>query len=183
MNKPSGYIDVDRLQAETTLEQAAAKCGVPLDVKGGGGEVRIDCQFGCAGDHCGRKEIAINTENLQKVFQCHAYECGFRGNLLALMHGFLTGSKPSGGKLKGDEFQRVKKVLAGTGVSAASRAATKPPMDAGETATPPLPVNKPLSEASEERVRELHDIHEKLVRDIARMNPVAECGLRTQRDI
>ncbi|RLT19823.1 MAG: hypothetical protein DWI29_04790 [Planctomycetota bacterium] len=29
------------------------------------------------------------------------------------MHGFLTTSKPSGGKLKGDEFQRVKKVLAG----------------------------------------------------------------------
>ena len=100
MNQLSGYIDVDRLQAETTLEQAAAKCGVPLDVKGSGGEVRIDCQFGCAGDHCGRKEIAINTENPQKVFQCHAYECGFRGNLLALMHGFLTGSKPSSGKLK-----------------------------------------------------------------------------------
>jgi len=113
MNKPVGYLDVDRLQAETTLEGAAAKCGVSLDVKGTGAEVRIDCQFGCGGDHCGRKEIAINTENPQKIFQCHAYECGFHGNLLTLMHGFLTTSKPSGGKLKGDEFQRVKKVLAG----------------------------------------------------------------------
>ena len=55
MNRPVGYIDVDRLQAETTLEAAAAKCGVSLDVKGTGAEVRIDCQFGCSGDHGGRK--------------------------------------------------------------------------------------------------------------------------------
>jgi hypothetical protein len=114
MNKP-GYIDVDKLQAETTLEEAAAKCGIPLDMKGTGAEVRIDCPFSCAGDHCGRKEIAINTENPQKVFQCHAYQCGFRGNMLTLLHGFLTGTKPTGEKLKGEEFQRVKKVLAGSG--------------------------------------------------------------------
>ena len=53
------------------------------------------------------------TENPQKIFQCHACECKFRGNLLTLMHGFLTSSKSTGGKLKSDEFQRVKKVLAG----------------------------------------------------------------------
>ena len=113
MNKPIGYIDVDRLQAEATLEGAAAKCGVSLDVKGTGAEVRIDCPFSCAGDHHGRKGIAINTDNPQEIFQCHSYQCQFRGNLLSLMHGFLTGTKPTSGKLKGDEFQRVKKVLAG----------------------------------------------------------------------
>lgn len=178
MNQPSGYIDVDRLQAETTLEAAASKCGIPLDVKGTGAEVRIDCQFGCSGDHCGRKEIAINTENPQKIFQCHAYECGFRGNLLTLMHGLLTGSKPSGGKLKGEEFQRVKKVLAGTGDAAASRPAPKQLAAAGETATPPLLVNKPLIESAEERVRELHNIDEKLIRNIATMNPAASAYVR-----
>ena len=112
MNRPRGYVDVDTLQAQTSLEEAAAKCGTTLDTKGSGTEVRIDCSFGCPGDHSGRKEISINTENPQKVFQCHAYQCDVRGNLLALMHGFLTKSKPSGGKLKGEEFQRVKKVLA-----------------------------------------------------------------------
>jgi len=137
MNKPGGYIDVDRLQADTTLETAASKCGIPLDVKGSGPEIRMDCPCGCAGDHCGRKEIAINTENPQKVFQCHAYQCGFRGNLLTLMHGFLTQSKPSGGKLKGDEFQRVKKVLASSGESAASRPDPNPKSAAGESTTPP----------------------------------------------
>ena len=84
---PVGYFDIDRLQAETNLEGAVAKCRIPLDVKGSGAEVRIDCQFGCSGDHGGRKEIAINTENAQKIFQCHAYECGFRSNLLTLTHG------------------------------------------------------------------------------------------------
>ncbi|MBI1314488.1 hypothetical protein GC176_24615 [bacterium] len=178
MQKPGGYIDVDALQAQTSLEQAAVKCGIALDVKGSGPEVRIDCPFGCAGDHCGRKEIAVKTDNPQKVFQCHAYECQFRGNLLALMHGFLTGSKPTGGKLKGDEFQRVKKVLAGTGEPAASRPASRQPAAAGETATPPLPVNKPLIDATKERVRELHNIDEKLIRDVATMNPAAAAYVR-----
>ncbi len=185
MNKPIGYIDVDRLQAETTLEGAAAKCGVSLDVKGTGAEVRIDCQFGCGGDHNGRKEIAINTENPQKIFQCHAYECGFRGNLLTLMHGFLTTSKPSGGKLKGDEFQRVKKVLAGTGQPDVSRKALAAGSSDAPTrsATPPLsktppPTNTPLIDSSEERVRELHNIDEKLIRDVAVMNPTAAAYIR-----
>jgi len=142
MNKPVGYLDVDRLQAETTLEGAAAKCGIPLDVKGSGAEVRIDCQFGCGGDHAGRKEIAINTENPQKIFQCHPYPCGFRGNLLTLMRGFLTTSKPSGGKLKGDEFQRVKKVLAGINQPVVSRRA----LAAGSSKSSP-PSTPPLTKS------------------------------------
>lgn len=178
MNKP-GYIDVDKLQAETTLEEAAAKCGIQLDVKGSGAEVRIDCPFSCAGDHCGRKEIAINTENPQKVFQCHAYQCGFRGNMLTLMHGFLTGSKPSGEKLKGEEFQRVKKVLAGGGEGRDTKANPRPTSEAAPAiTTPPLLSNKPLIDSDDARVRELHNIDEKLVRDIATMNPAAASYLR-----
>ncbi len=178
MNRPIGYIDVDRLQAETTLEAAAAKCGVPLDVKGAGSEVRIDCLFGCAGDHQGRKEIAINTDNPQKVFQCHSYQCQFRGNLLTLMHGMLTGTKPSDGKLKGPEFQRVKKVLAGIGEPVASQSAPKEPL-AADRATVRVPLkNIPLVSSPEDRVRELHNIDEKLVTDVAAMNPAAAAYIR-----
>ena len=168
-----GYVDVDRLQAENSLEAAAAKCGIPLDVKGSGPEVRIDCPFGCAGDHGGRKEVAINTENPQKVFQCHAYQCGFRGNMLTLMHGWLTGTKPTGDKLKGTEFQRVKTVLAGTGEPAASRQAPKEPAAASAPATPPPQANTALIDAPEERIRELHNIDEKFVTELATMNPAA----------
>ena len=187
MNRPGGYIDVDQLQAETTLEAAAAKCGVPLDVKGSGPEVRIDCLFACPGDHSGRKEIAINTENAQKVFQCHAYSCGFRGNLLTLMHGFLTQSMPRGGKLKGDEFQRVKNVLAGGSASAStSHTVSRKALAAGTidspasatNPTPPLPSNTPLIDSAEPHIRELHNIDEKFIRDVAVMNPAASAYLR-----
>ena len=178
MNKPVGYIDVDRLQAETTLEAAAAKCGVPLDVKGTGPEVRMDCTFGCPGDHIGRNEIAINTENAQKIFQCHAYQCGTRGNLLTLMHGFLTHSKPSGGKLKGDEFQRVKKVLAGKGESTVNQTTIKMESTPDTKAAPPLQINRPLIDSPEDRVRELHNIDEKLIRDVSKMNPSAAAYIR-----
>lgn len=178
MNRPGGYIDVDRLQAETTLEAAAAKCGAMLDVKGSSGEVRIDCPFGCAGDHCGRKEVAINTENPQKVFQCHAYQCGFRGNLLTLMYGWLAGRKPSGDKLKGDEFQRVKLVLAGQSEPAASRQATKQPAVASEATTPLPERNFPLIDSSDEHVRELADIDQKFLTDPAVMNPAAAAYVR-----
>jgi hypothetical protein len=177
MNRP-GYIDVDKLQAETSLEAAAAKCGVSLDVRGTGPEVRIDCPFGCPGDHHGRRELAINTDNPQKIFMCHAYECGFRGNLLTLMYGWLTGQKPAGGKLKGDEFQRVKRVLAGSGEPAASRQAPKQPAAASEAAASPPQGNVPLVDSADERVRELHYIDEKFVRDVADMNPAAASYVR-----
>lgn len=168
-----GYIDVDRLQAETTLEEAAAKCGIPLDVKGSGAEVRIDCPFGCQGDHCGRKEVAINVENAQKVFQCHAYGCGFRGNLLTLMHGFLTATQPAGGKLKGDEFQRVKRLLAGQDATPHVRPTARESVPTEKTAAPPLPSNSALIDADDPRIRELHNLDEKLVRDVSTMNPAA----------
>ena len=110
---PEGYVNVDELQARTSLAEAAARCGVALDARGSGSEVRIDCPFNCPGDHGGKREISVNVENPQKVFCCHSYQCGFRGNLLTLMHGWLTGRRPKGDKLKGDEFNRVKRILVG----------------------------------------------------------------------
>ena len=178
MNRPSGYVDINQLQAETTLESAAAKCGVTLDVKGSGREVRIDCPFHCPGDHCGRKEVAVNVENPQKVFMCHAYECKFRGNLLTLMHGWLTGSKRTGDKLKGDEFQRVRKVLTGeVGVTATPKPAAIPTQKS-DSPTPAPKRNIPLIDSAEPHVRELHNIDEKFVVDVAVMNPAAAAYVR-----
>jgi hypothetical protein len=111
------YIDVDRLQAETTLGEAAAKCSVHLDVRQSGKEARIDCPFGCDGDHQGKREVSVDTQHPQKLFYCHAYQCQFRDNLLTLMHGWLTGQKPAGGRLNGAEFTRVRDVLAGKGAA------------------------------------------------------------------
>jgi hypothetical protein len=134
----TGYVNVDQLQAETSLEEAAAKCGVSLDVHGDGKEVRLDCPFGCAGDHCGRREIAVNTDNPQKVFMCHAYQCGFRGNLLTLMHGWLTGSRPADDKLRGDEFHRVKSIVA-SAVATAVKAVNDQPKTSTNYSPSPTP--------------------------------------------
>ena len=172
------YIDVDRLQAETTLEQAAAKCGVHLDVRQTGKEARIDCPFGCAGDHAGRREIAVNTEHPQKVFYCHAYQCGFRGNLLALMHGWLTGQKPTAGRLTGPEFNRVKQVLAGSASAQPSPAPAKAADAPQEPAAVEPPKNTPLAESDNEAARELTDIDTKFVVDPAAMSPKAGSYVR-----
>ena len=132
------------------------------------------------------------------------------------MHGFLTGTMPTGGKLKGAEFQRVKRVLAGsesmesppTSVeSAGGRGDSSGEASAQSTASPnsqrrsttdsslPLagsnsatlnaqpsslnvPQNVPLIDSPLPHVRELHNIDEKLIRDIAAMNPAAAGYLR-----
>ncbi len=172
------YIDVDRLQAETTLEEAAAKCGVTLDIRQSGKEARIDCPFGCDGDHCGKREIAVNTAHPQKLFYCHGYQCGFRGNLLTLMHGFLTGTKPTGGRLTGSEFNRVKQVLAGE----TSRGDSPPPARQLEAPAEPKAAepkrNTPLADVDNEAARGLVDIDQKFVVDPAQMNPKAASYVR-----
>lgn len=174
-----GYIDVDRLQAETTLEEAAAKCGVQIEVRGSGPEVRIDCPFHCPGDHGGKREISVNTANPQKVFQCHAYQCGFRGNLLTLMHGWLTGEKPAGGRLKGDEFNRVKRTLAGQASGSPRPATADGPAAPAESPPPAEPArNVPLLDSANEKARELVDIDAKFRVDPADMNPEAASYIR-----
>lgn len=181
----SGYVDVDRLQAETTLEEAAALCGVHLDAKPSGKEVRLDCPFGCPGDHEGRREISVATENPQKVFYCHAYQCQLRGNLLTLMHGWVTGTRPLGEKLKGAEFNRVKQLLVGNESPArhAPAAATTPtvptaPVQAvSKPQAAPLP-SIPLECSDDEAIRQLATIDEKFVADLAAMSPTAASYVR-----
>jgi len=171
-------IDADRLQAETTLEDAAAKCGVQLGVPQSGKEARIDCPFGCEGDHKGRKEIAVNTEHPQKVFYCRAYQCGFRGNLLTLMHGWINGQKPSGGRLTGAEFNRVKLLLAGRTGAEPISARSPETTEAAEQSSKQSKRNIPLADSENEAARGLVDIDAKFIVDAAEMSPKASAYLR-----
>lgn len=168
------YASVDDLQAQTTLPEAAAKCGITLDVAGTGKQVRIDCPFNCVGDHAGRREISVDTSNPQKVFACHAYGCQVRGNLLTLMHGWRNGALPAGGKLKGDEFKRVRDLLTGT---------VAPTGDSPTPAIAPqknsgLTKNIPLGKSDNEKARELVTLDEKFLRDVAVMPPAAASYIR-----
>jgi hypothetical protein len=171
------YTSVDDLQAQLTLPEAAAKCGVSLEVHGSGKQVRLDCPFGCLGDHAGKREISVDATNPQKVFCCHAYGCQVRGNLLSLMHGWLTQTLPAGGRLKGPEFKRVRDVLAG--------AANPPPPDQPTTSSlsreeGPVEVirNQPLMKSENEKARELATLDEKFLTDVANMPPAAASYVR-----
>lgn len=171
-------MNVDQLQADTSLIEAAAKCGVTLDVHDSGQEVRLDCSFGCQGDHCGRREIAVNSENPQKVFMCHAYQCGFRGNLLTLMHGWLTGTRPAGEKLKGDEFHRVKNILASDAALATRTDSSPPKITTSESPAPIPDRNIPLVESDDAKIRELATLDEKFIVDVATMPPATASYVR-----
>ena len=165
MNQPQ-YVSVDELQAQTTLQEAAAKCGVTVDMHGSGRQVRLDCPFGCPGDHVGKRELSVDTGNPQKVFACHAYQCQVRGNLLTLMHGWLTGTRPTGDKLKGEKFKRVRGVLTGSATPLPS-GVSQQPKPAAEQRTVEPPRNVPLAESANEKARELVTLDEKFMRDIA----------------
>jgi len=170
------YASVDDLQAQTTLHEAASKCGITLDVHGGGRQVRLDCPFGCPGDHAGKREISVDTGNPQKVFCCHAYHCQLRGNLLTLMHGWLTGTRPTGDRMKGEEFKRVRNVLTG--------AATPPPPTRPSSPTPRTeetserPRNIRLARSDKEKARGLETLDEKFIVDVAHMPPAAASYVR-----
>ncbi len=175
MDQPR-YLNVDELQAKTTLTEAAAKCGVTLQHQGHGPEIRLDCLFGCPGDHAGKREIVVNTANPQKVFCCHAYNCQFRGNLLTLMHGMLTGDKPTGNKLTGGEFTRIRNLLAGKPESSKAPVPPAAPQPTTDTA-PPLR-NIPLADSDNPKARELAQLHERLITDVAAMPPPAAAYVR-----
>ena len=165
------YSSVDDLQAQTSLTEAAAKCGVTLEIHGSGQQVRLDCPFGCPGDHAGKRELSVNTGNPQKIFCCHAYNCQFRGNLLTLMHGWLTGTRPTGDRLKGEEFKRVRSVLTGESTPPPSGTASKPtpqPENLSER-----PRNIQLARSDNEKARGLETLDEKFIVDVAHMPPAA----------
>lgn len=180
---PMGQSDIDRIKAEISLQDAASRCGFAIDPHGAPPNVRLDCPFNCPGDHTGKREISTNIENPDKVFRCHAYECHFRGNLIHLMHGWLTGQKPPDGKVRGEDFKRVKAVLLGG-------TETRPPTSPRPVATVgPAPEkespdtrpkrNIPLAKSESEKARELVGMEDLFVTSPEHMSP--ECSAYWRR--
>ncbi len=83
----------------------------------------------------------------------------------------------SGDKLKGEEFNRVRRVLAGDTTPPPSRAQQKP-TPAAEQRTVEPPRNIPLAESANEKARELETLDEKFIRDVAHMPPSAASYVR-----
>lgn len=181
--------DVDTAKQSISLEEAAQRCGVVLDAKQSGGNARIDCPFGCQGDHAGKREVSISTQG-DKLFCCHSYQCGFRGNILMLMHGWLTGSRPASGRLQGADFKRVREVLLRESTTAdkpppaaAVSQSSEPAFDHSATATDEgHSKNVPLSESENEKARELVGLESLFITDPAAMSPAASAYWRRRRD-
>ena len=108
----------------------------------------------------------MNTENDQKVFMCHAYQCGFRGNLLTLMHGSLTGTRPFRDKLTGDEFRFAEYMLGAT----RSRPNEFPSLMRER--------NTPFVDSAYDEIRILATLDDKFIIDVATMPPPAASYVR-----
>jgi 5S rRNA maturation endonuclease (ribonuclease M5) len=177
--------DVDRAKAEITLEEAASRCGVDLPAHGGPPNVRIDCPFDCRGDHAGKRELSVNIVNHDKIFRCHNYECQFRGNLIHLMHGWLTGQRPAEGRVRGEDFKRVKAVLLGettvTPVKAAESAANPAAAPTAEVEATAPKRNIPLIASDNARARELVGMEAVFTTDPAKMTPKCSAYWRERR--
>lgn len=178
--------DVDSANAEITLEEAARRCGTDLRVLGAPPNVRIDCAFNCPGDHAGKRELSVNVGNPDKVFQCHNYECRFRGNLIYLMHGWLTGEKPPDGKVRGDDFKRVKAVLlsdVAAVLSSESAPVATQELTESAQADEELPKrNVPLAESDNAKARELVGMESVLTTNPAEMTPPCSAYWRKRRN-
>ena len=173
-----GFINVDELMPQVSLEQAANFYGVPLpELKKVGNETRAACFLNCGKKApTGDRALAIQVDHPAKQFHCHSYGCGKGGNLVSLCDLMKPGAS-AGGKPRGDRFKDIAKDLQA--------------MAGGETGTPssapaaPLApiiekVNVPLKESDNERARGLTALDAKFLVEVADMNPKASRYFRTR---
>ena len=166
-----GYINVDELMPQVSLEQAANFYGVPLpELKKIGSETRTACFLNCGKKGpTGDRVLAIQADHPAKQFHCHNYGCGKGGNLVSLCDLMKPGDR-GGGRPRGDRFKDIAKDLQA--------------MAGGETGTPSavpaIPaaaviekVNVPLKDSENERARGLTALDAKFLVETADMSPKA----------
>jgi hypothetical protein len=87
------------------------------------------------------------------------------------MHGWVTGQRPTGDRLKGEEFKRIKALLIGEGGDIPTSPAQNP--SASNSVAESSPPSLPLEASDDPNLRALATLDEKLVRDVAGMHPAA----------
>ena len=173
-----GYVNVDDLMREVTLEQVAAYYGAELpELHRVGKEVRTKCFLACGcSEATGDRALAIQVDHPAKIWRCHHYGCGRGGNLVSLCD-FLRPGENANGKPRG---QRFKEILGDLRAMAAGdvREAVEGPAPKEEPSKAKAVQNVPLARSDNERARELTDLDEKFVVDVARLNPQAASYFR-----
>jgi hypothetical protein len=180
--RKSSFIKVDELLPEVSLEQAANFYGVTLpEMRRVGDEIRMRCFLACGrSEETGDRAIAVQVENPVKPWKCHVYECQKGGNLIGLCDLMAPGSN-AGGKPRGERFKQIAadlvamtrgEQLPATDRTAAAAATVK------QVAEEKPQSNVPLAESENERARELVQLDQQFVTDVAAMPPEASAYFR-----
>lgn len=177
--KPA-FIKVDELLPQITLEQAAAYYSVSLpEIRQVGDEIRMRCFLACGRtEETGDRAIAVQANNPVKPWKCHVYGCKKGGNLVGLCDLMKPGQN-AGGRPRGQRFKEIATDLqAMTGGEAPSARTDRETATATQKSPPEPPVNVPLALSGNERARELVNLHEQFITDVAAMPPEASTYFR-----
>jgi len=180
----SGYIHVDELASQISVEQVAAFYGAPLpELHRVGNEIRTRCFLNCGRQHdTGDRALAIKADQPAKPWRCHQYGCGKGGNLVSLCD-FLKPGPHSDGRPRGQRFKEIAQDLRAIVTGEPPRLANSPAQPASPrtvaTPTPDEPkANLPLARSENERARSLVNLDRKFVVDPAAMPPPAASYFR-----
>lgn len=176
----SGYINVDELMPQVTLEQAAAFYGLALpEFRRIGEETRAQCFLNCRKQQpTGDRALAIQAEHPVRQWVCHQYGCGCSGNLVSLCDLMKPGEN-AGGRPRGDRFKQIAADLrAMVQGFPSAQPSTVAPSPTVLPAPPPPKVNLPLARSDNERARGLADLDDKFITDPAAMPPAAASYFR-----
>jgi len=180
-----GFVNVDELMRQVSLERAAAYYGVPLpEIHRIGNEIRMRCFLNCGhGEQTGDRALAIQAEHPAKIWRCHQYGCGKGGNLVSLCDLMKPGSH-SEGKPRGDRFKAIIADLLAMTRGEASQAVSSPDRPPATEPTAPRRQtdrgNVPLAQSDNERARALVNLDVKFVVDVAQMSPRASAYFRSR---
>jgi 5S rRNA maturation endonuclease (ribonuclease M5) len=175
-----GYINVDELIPQVSLEQAITFYGMHLpELHRIGAETRARCFLACGRvQETGDRALAIQEGHPAKQWACHQYGCGKSGNLVSLCDLIKPGEN-MGGRPRGQRFKDIaadlKAIVEGQPHSPVT---PRPAVAPSAAPIPTSTVNVPLSESENERARSLVNLDAKFIIDPALMPPAAASYFR-----
>jgi len=186
--KNSDYFDVDKVAAQSDAAQRVARYfGVSEDdMHLKGKELRTCCFLQCGKKSpTGDRVLAIQVAHAAKIWKCHSYGCDKQGNLVSLVSLAMGHSV----RPRGEEFKAVRDKMREifSGEAPDNPSVPDSPAPTAETqegepkpeSTPPM--NVPLAEHPNERVRGIADLYEKLTLDVSQMPPHASRYVRERK--
>ncbi|EMI16463.1 hypothetical protein RMSM_06621 [Rhodopirellula maiorica SM1] len=165
--------DIDDLIAQTPLELVLSHYGLPMPAAGAR-EHRMKCVFNEACSDSKYGNLAVQLDAAKRLY-CHT--CNVAGNALVLIFGLENHRAPTGGRLRGQEFKdavaKLREINGLAEIEPAKAATKSAPAAFTETKPATKEVNVPMIRHEKEAARELANLCDDLVVDVAEMNPEA----------